>query len=137
MGSALPGHHHVRLKRVGYPAKEFDVTLVADEAWNVPDIDWGTPNASERPEADAPAWPGVYAQLGLMGLIGPSPTDELKRDCPAARQGGRCSWHPSYGGGLALRVGYSFGWFAVEGVALGTIRRVVRRSPLRDRNHAS
>lgn len=47
------------------------------------------------------------------------PTDELDRDCPASAQGGACKGHPSYGGGLGVRVGYSFGWLAVEGVALG------------------
>lgn len=121
VGPALPGHHHIRLKRVGYPAKEFDVNLVVDEAWNVPNIAWGSPNASERGEPERPAWPGVYAQLGLLGLFGTSSTDELKRECPATREGGRCSSNRSYGGGLALRVGYSFGWFAVEGLALGSV----------------
>jgi hypothetical protein len=121
VGPIAPGHHHVRLKRIGYSAKEFDLTLRADEAWNVPNIDWGSPNASESSQVERPAWAGVYAQLGLVGLFGPSPTDELKRDCPAARQGGSCAWHRSYGGGLALRVGYSFGWFALEGLALGAV----------------
>jgi len=114
------GKHQVRLKRIGYPAKEYEVTLAPDETLSISNINWGAPTAEPQATREAPSFRGVYAQLGLIGLFSGSPTDQISRDCPAAQSpGGSCKWHPSYGGGLAVRVGYSFGWLAVEGVALG------------------
>ncbi|HYQ15671.1 MAG TPA: PEGA domain-containing protein [Polyangiaceae bacterium] len=117
-----PGKHQLRLKRIGYAAKEYEVTLAADETWSVSNIAWGPPNAEQQSAPEKPSFRGVYAQIGLIGLFSGSPTDQITQDCPAAQTpGGSCEWHPSYGGGLAVHVGYSFGWIAVEGVALGLV----------------
>jgi len=120
-GTLPPGKHHLRLKRIGYSAKEYDMTLAAGEVWNVSNISWGEPNARVRDDDPRPVFAGMYTQVGLLGLFSQSPTDELKQDCPAARTGGSCEWHRSYGGGLGVRVGYSFGWVALEGLALASV----------------
>lgn len=114
------GKHRVRLKRIGFPAKEYDVDLAPDETWRLSNVSFVEGVAAGMPDSERrPAWPGVYGQLGLFGWFSQNPTDELRRDCPALVAGGSCESHPSYGGGLALRVGYSFGWVAVEGLVAG------------------
>lgn len=121
-GDVSPGKHRVQLKRTGFAAKDFEVTLAADQTWKVDNIAW---EQTSLP-SDVAAKPtkldlrGLYGQIGLVGLFSRRPTDELRRDCPAAATtpGGTCHWYSSYGGGLSLRVGYSFGWVAVEGMAL-------------------
>jgi len=118
-GEASPGKHRIHLQRVGFPAKEFDVSLAPGEEWTLPNVAWDAAPALPG-EAKPVAWAGVYAQLGLFGLFGSKPTDEIKQDCPAARVNpGRCHWHPPAGGGLGVRVGYSFGWVAVEATVTG------------------
>lgn len=119
-GTVPPGSHHLRLKRIGYAAKDYAVTLAPGEAWNVSNISWGEPNARVTDDSVRPVFSGMYTQVALLGLFSQLPTDELKQDCPAARTGGSCEWHRSYGGGLGVRVGYSFGWVALEGLGLAT-----------------
>jgi hypothetical protein len=120
-GNVSPGKHRVELERAGFRPKVFEVTLAADQTRRLADSTWEASSTSQPRSHTTAESRGVYGQIGLLGLFSRSTTDELRRKCPAATTtpGGRCEWHSSYGGGLALRVGYSFGWFAFEGLALG------------------
>jgi hypothetical protein len=118
-GVVPAGRHKVRLKRIGFAAKEYDVELAPDETWRLENVGFAAPLAPGLVDAEPrPPWRGIYGQLGLIGWLSQKPTDELRRECPPATLGGTCAWHRSYGGGLGVRVGYSFGWLALEGVAL-------------------
>lgn len=119
-GSVPVGKHRIRLKRIGFTSKEYDVDLAPEETWRLSDVSFGEGAAAGAPEPPRrDSWRGVYGQVGLFGWFSAKPTDELRRECPPARASGSCDWYPSYGGGLALRAGYSFGWLAVEGLVAG------------------
>jgi hypothetical protein len=64
----------------------------------------------------APKFEGIYAGLGVLGFATPSgASNGIAQSCPQT-----CQWSSPLGGGLGVRVGYSFGWIAAEGLALGS-----------------
>jgi hypothetical protein len=66
--------------------------------------------------AATPRYEGIYAGLAVLGFATPTgASNGLALSCPAS-----CQYSSPLGGGLAVRVGYSFGWIAVEGLALGS-----------------
>jgi hypothetical protein len=64
-----------------------------------------------------PKYEGIYAGLAVFGFATPTgASNAIAQNCPQ----GTCQWSSPLGGGLAVRVGYSFGWIAAEGLALGS-----------------
>jgi len=74
---------------------------------------------------DLPRYEGLYTGLAIFGFGTPTgATNAIATACPTdppfpGQQANPCSSSSPLGTGLMLRVGYSFGWFAVEAVALG------------------
>jgi hypothetical protein len=59
---------------------------------------------------------GIYSGLAFLGFSQPAgPSNGILEACPGA-----CQWSAPLGAGLAVRVGYAFGWLAIEGLALGS-----------------
>jgi hypothetical protein len=59
---------------------------------------------------------GIYSGLAFFGAFSPgAATNAIAQSCPTSA----CDASSPLGGGLLVRVGYSFGWIAVEGIALG------------------
>jgi hypothetical protein len=72
----------------------------------------------ERPSGGASSsYEGLYSGLDFFGFATPSgPSNGIARGCPGAS----CAASSPLGAGLGVRVGYSFGWIAIEGLALGS-----------------
>jgi hypothetical protein len=71
-------------------------------------------------DGSVPRYDGAYAGLAFFGFATPSgASNEIAQHCPIESTG-TCPWSSPLGAGLAVRVGYSFGWIAAEGVALGS-----------------
>jgi hypothetical protein len=66
--------------------------------------------------SSAPRYEGIYSGLALFGFATPTGGSTfLAQTCP----GTDCQSSSPLGAGLAVRVGYAFGWISVEGMALG------------------
>lgn len=64
----------------------------------------------------APAYVGIYSNLDFFGVASPGDaTNGLKESCPSQP----CQASSPLGAGLGVRVGYSFGYVGVEGLAFG------------------
>lgn len=81
-------------------------------------------HAGERFVEDAPLesaasafkYEGLYSGLALFGFATPSgPSNQFAESCPNTS----CQTSSPLGAGLGVRVGYSFGWIAIEGLILG------------------
>jgi hypothetical protein len=113
------GSHTLRVERAGFQpyVQPLEVNpterVVIDQISYRPELR-GVP--SVKKEAD---YEGVYVNVGLLGMFGAGSTNEIARDCPANAAGGTCDSTRPLGGALGVRVGYSFGWFALEGLLLG------------------
>ena len=63
-----------------------------------------------------PRYEGIYSGLAFFGDASPGgATNGIAQSCPTAA----CDASSPLGTGLLVRVGYSFGWIAIEGIALG------------------
>jgi hypothetical protein len=69
-------------------------------------------------DALAPArYEGIYSGLAFLGFSAPGgATHDIAVSCPNST----CQSSAPLGAGLAVRVGYAFGWLAAEGLALGS-----------------
>ncbi len=139
-GTLTPGPHELELRRPGFASQRLKLDAQPGADYPLRVGHW-TPHATAPPPADAPPnselhpntavgpgpraskrdpfddYYGIYgAVLAPIALGGPS-THQYNDDCPATALGGGCSTTGPKGGGLALRLGYAFGWFGVE--ALG------------------
>lgn len=64
----------------------------------------------------ATKYEGLYSGLALFGFATPSgASNALAENCP----GTNCQSSSPLGAGLGVRVGYSFGWIMIEGLAIG------------------
>ena len=64
-----------------------------------------------------PTYEGLYSGLEFFGFATPSgASNGIAKACPGAP----CTASSPLGAGLGVRFGYSFGWIAVEGMALGS-----------------
>ena len=64
----------------------------------------------------APHVEGIYSGLGFFGDVNVTgASNTLATHCPQAP----CSTSTPLGAGLLMRIGYSFGWLGIEGIALG------------------
>lgn len=134
MGEVAPGKHTVTVTRDGYrPLREVvSVTSgetktldnlrirrgLADEA----DDETDGSDASAYRAGRAPRWVGVTTRVSLVAPFGvTSRSNTIAQDCPQAATGGaHCVAGGDYGLGLSLNIGYSFGWFGLEGFAFGS-----------------
>lgn len=67
-------------------------------------------------DSSAPKYEGLYSGLALFGFATPSgASNQFAENCPS----GSCQTSSPLGAGLGVRVGYSFGWIAIEGLVLG------------------
>jgi hypothetical protein len=64
---------------------------------------------------------GVYGAVLFAGMFGVASTHQYGSDCPAESAGGSCDASAPIGGGLGLRLGYSFGTVGIEALALGAL----------------
>lgn len=72
-------------------------------------------------EAGAVKYEGLYSGLALFGFATPSGPSNLFAEggCPNGTPCQTSNTSSPLGAGLAVRIGYSFGWIAIEGVVLG------------------
>jgi hypothetical protein len=117
-GELPSGRHQLRVERPGYQPYLQALDVAPTERVVIDQIAY-TPLGDARAERDQPKYEGVFVNVALLGLFGAGSTSELARDCPANSAGGACDSINPAGGGLGVRVGYSFGWLALEGVLLG------------------
>jgi hypothetical protein len=74
------------------------------------------------------SYKGLYSGLALFGFATPTgASNDIAANCPTeppalatGQAANPCSSSSPLGVGLMVRVGYAFGWIAVEGVALGS-----------------
>jgi PEGA domain-containing protein len=74
------------------------------------------------------SYKGLYSGLAIFGFAAPTgATNAVASNCPteppavaAGQAPNPCTASSPLGAGLIIRVGYAFGWIAVEGVALGS-----------------
>jgi hypothetical protein len=116
-GELASGRHQLRVERPGYQPYLHPIEVTPSERVVIDQISY-TPLAGAKAK-DQSDYEGVFVNVGLLGLFGAGSTSELATDCPANSAGGACDSLNPAGGGLGVRVGYSFGWFALEGVLLG------------------
>jgi hypothetical protein len=100
-----PGVHHVE---VGVPGRSRTVRELSVQRGQV--LVAEIPVPVEDPSARPPDYAGVYAKLSVFGAASPGATDLFAND-------GAPNFH--FGGGAALRIGYSFGIWGLELVAAG------------------
>jgi hypothetical protein len=117
-GELPSGRHQLRVERPGYQPYLQPLDVSPTERVVIDQIAYVALAAAGGGKAE-PQYEGVYVNVGLLGLFGAGSTSELASDCPANATGGVCDSFNPAGGGLGVRVGYSFGWFALEGILLG------------------
>ncbi|HEY8040676.1 MAG TPA: PEGA domain-containing protein [Polyangiaceae bacterium] len=108
-GELPAGQHEVTIEAPGFRTYKRAFLVHAGEAF-VEDA------RLESESGEAQRYEGIYSGLGFFGYVSPSgATNDIAQACPTTP----CSTSSPLGAGLLVRVGYSFGWIAVEGVALG------------------
>jgi hypothetical protein len=115
-GELPSGRHQLRVERPGYQPYLQPLEVTPTERVVIDQIAY-LPLAAQA--KDESKYEGIFVNVGLLGLFGAGSTSELATDCPANAAGGGCDSLNPAGGGLGVRVGYSFGWFGLEGVLLG------------------
>jgi len=66
-----------------------------------------------------PTYVGIYSNLDFFGVASPGDaTNYLAQACPTEANNS-CKGSSPLGAGLAVRVGYSFGYLGIEGLAMG------------------
>jgi hypothetical protein len=140
-GTIAAGEHQIEFRRLGYHPRTETIRVEPGGVVVLPEPDLkpvlasqpgptgatgqGSPMADQGADsfssgADLERYRGVYAQLAVAGLFAKSTTNEIAADCPAEATGGSCESMAPVGGAASLRVGYSFGWLGVEGLALAS-----------------
>lgn len=132
-GSVKPGHHHVVVAKTGFQPVVRDVDLAPGQTETVGDIAFlpptTTPVAAPR---RAPDYKGLYTDLAFFGAFPVTKAHNvIAEHCPPEQLtpvAGSCTTSTGVGGGLALRIGYSAGVIAGEGVILGAYDYSVART---------
>jgi hypothetical protein len=72
-------------------------------------------------ESGAVKYEGLYSGLALFGFATPSGASNMFAEgaCPNSTPCTTSNTSSPLGAGLAVRIGYSFGWIAIEGLVLG------------------
>ncbi len=137
---ALPaGRHEIELRRPGFATQRQIVvlepgrlsTLRAGPFLAQTGGSSGAPSAAlardaegrEVPEAEPDdPYNGIYGQLFVPLMLGGPATHSYTDQCPAQAYHGGCTVTAPKGGGLALRLGYSFlDWIGIEALAAGAV----------------
>lgn len=125
-GDASPGRHEVEIRRPGFRAHKRIVIVTAGQVSTVGNVAFVSTSADTRPHSRGPEpaphdYQGAYIQLALFGAFAVAgERDDVFSDCvPTSRRIGGCTTGMPAGGGLAVRLGHSFGWWALEGLLLG------------------
>jgi hypothetical protein len=101
-GSLAAGEHQVSIDASGYRAYRRAFLVHAGESF--------VEDAHLENDGGAARYDGVYSGLALFGYATPSGASSFL---------GQAGSSP-LGAGLAVRVGYAFGWIAIEGVGFGS-----------------
>jgi hypothetical protein len=101
-GSLSAGEHQVSIEASGYRAYRRAFLVHAGESF--------VEDAHLENDAAVPRYEGIYSGLALFGYATPSGASSFL---------GQAASSP-LGAGLAVRVGYAFGWIAIEGVGFGS-----------------
>ncbi len=117
-GELAPGPHQLRVERKGYEVYRQPLDVTSGERMVVDQIAY-VPLGATKPGDELSAYEGLFVDVDLLALFGPGNTNSITEDCAANATGGNCSSTTPAGGGLGVRVGYSFGWIAAEGMLLG------------------
>lgn len=118
-GELAPGPHELRVERKGYQIYRQSLEVASGERVVVDQIAY-VPLGLPKPGEELGAYEGLYVDVDLLATFGPGSTNSITEDCAANAAGGSCSSTTPAGGGLGVRVGYSFGWVAAEGMLLGS-----------------
>lgn len=118
-GDLPAGSHALRVERPGYQPYLQPLEVNPTERLVIDQISYRPELKGVAGTKKGPDYEGVYVNVALLGTFGAGSTNEIARDCPANAAGGTCDSTRPMGGGLGVRVGYSFGWFALEGLLLG------------------
>jgi hypothetical protein len=109
-GMLAPGQHTLSIEAPGFRTYTRAFLVHEGEAF--------IEDAHLVPDETSARYEGIYSGLAFLGFTAPGgATNEVAQACP---RGASCQASVPLGGGLAVRVGYSFGWIAAEGLALGT-----------------
>jgi hypothetical protein len=100
-GSLPAGEHQVAIDASGYRAYRRAFLVHAGESF--------VEDAHLENDAATPRYEGIYSGLALLGYAAPSGASSFLGSASSP-----------LGAGLAVRVGYAFGWIAVEGVGFGS-----------------
>jgi hypothetical protein len=101
-GPLPAGEHQVAIDASGYRAYRRAFLVHAGESF--------VEDAHLESEAGGPRYDGIYSGVGLFGYATPSGASNFLGSAGSS----------PLGAGLAVRVGYAFGWIAVEGVGFGS-----------------
>lgn len=126
-GDVTPGRHEVEIRRPSFRPHKRTVLVTAGQVASVGNVTFvaSTADAGGRALRGEPLQPhdftGAYVNLALFGAfaIGGARDSVFDPCAPKALNIGSCTTGVPAGGGLALRVGHSFGWWALEGALLG------------------
>lgn len=114
-GALAAGEHELAIRAPGF--LEYRRAFVAHAGETFVEDAHLLPSGGGTPGAE-PRYEGIYTGMALLGLASPSDsTNGVAQSCPSPSG---CQTSNPIGAGLAVRVGYGFGWIAVEALALGT-----------------
>ena len=110
-GTLAPGRHELTITLAGF--EPYQRVFIVHAGENIVEDVHLRPNG---PAAMAPTYQGIYSNLELFGVASPGGASTLfNEQCPSAP----CTNDTPLGGGLGVRIGYSFGWVDAEGVIFG------------------
>jgi PEGA domain len=111
-GTLPAGQHRLSIRAGGYRAYERLFFVHPGETFTE-DVRL----ESESGGSAAPTYEGVYSGLEFFGFATPTgASNGIAAACPSAP----CQASSPLGAGLGVRFGYSFGWVAIEAMALGS-----------------
>jgi hypothetical protein len=100
-GELSAGQHELAIEATGYRTYRRALLVHEGEVFHE--------DARLDADASAPRYEGIYSGLALFGYATPSGASNFVSTASSP-----------LGAGLAVRVGYSFGWIAVEGMGFGS-----------------
>ena len=109
-GTLPEGEHQLSIQATGYRSYKRAFLVHAGESL--------VQDAPLESDSSAPRYEGIYSGLALFGFgTASGASNFITQACPPSSG---CQTSSPLGAGLAVRVGYAFGWIAVEGMALGS-----------------